>query len=152
MAVSFIGFLSSSCNQLDRSLPSMACAKPSMGRKDPSPCFHRTFGTTPDRLLRLGTVGQNRAAVIEHIFRAPRKAASVLRRISVDDGVLPDNLPRQSHPPQLSRTVCFKQPRRDFTGLGILHVDVYVTMRIDQFHFRDHAIDADLLVGVKLRG
>src|SRR5947208_13443905 len=35
-----------SCNQLDRSLPSMACAKPSMGRKDPSPCFHRTFGTT----------------------------------------------------------------------------------------------------------
>src|SRR5947207_5457719 len=24
----------------------MACAKPSMGRKDPSPCFHRTFGTT----------------------------------------------------------------------------------------------------------
>src|SRR5438309_12094738 len=35
-----------SCNQLDRSLPSMACAKPSMGRQDPSPCFHRTFGTT----------------------------------------------------------------------------------------------------------
>src|SRR5439155_27211474 len=41
----FSSFMSS-CNQLDRSLPSMACAKPSMGRKDPSPCFHRTFGTT----------------------------------------------------------------------------------------------------------
>src|SRR5438445_11178679 len=41
----------SSCNQLDRSLPSMARAKPSMGRKDASPCFHRTFGTTQRRRI-----------------------------------------------------------------------------------------------------
>src|SRR2546430_9862440 len=63
--------LRTSCNQLDRSLPSMACAKPSMGRKDPSPCFHRTFGTsTPlTRAIRLLAAHENETDLIYSALR-----------------------------------------------------------------------------------
>src|SRR5207247_6387012 len=96
-------------------------------------------------LLRLGTIGQDGAPVVKHVLGSPGKAAAVLRRISIHDRVLPDNVSCQSHPAQLSRTMCFKQPRRDFPGLRVVHNEVHVSKRLDPCHFPKHAIDTAFL-------